>query len=48
MKFKPTDVKLLINTIDLVLIDQQSVVKRSLHLMNTINEKKTIDNLLAC
>jgi hypothetical protein len=27
-------------TIDLVLIDQQSVGKRSLHLMNTVNAKK--------
>jgi hypothetical protein len=29
-----------VRTIDLVLIDQQSVGKRSLHLMNTVNAKK--------
>jgi hypothetical protein len=29
-----------INTIDLVLIDKQSVGKRSLHLMDTVNAKK--------
>jgi hypothetical protein len=30
----------LVSLIDLVLIDQQSVGKRSLHLMNTVNAKK--------
>jgi hypothetical protein len=30
----------LVKTIDLVLIDQQSVEKRSLHLMDTVNAKK--------
>jgi hypothetical protein len=29
-----------VETIDLVLIDQQSVGKRSLHLMDTVNAKK--------
>jgi hypothetical protein len=30
----------LVSYIDLVLIDQQSMGKRSLHLMDTVNEKK--------
>jgi hypothetical protein len=29
-----------VSTIDLVLTDQQSLVKRSLHLMDTVNAKK--------
>jgi hypothetical protein len=32
--------KLAVSTIDLVLIDQQSVGKRSLHLMDTVKAKK--------
>jgi hypothetical protein len=39
---------LLGQNIDLVLIDQQSVGKRSLHLMDTVNAKKRWATYLAC
>jgi hypothetical protein len=39
-RFDVIDTMLIVLTIDLVLIDQQSMGKRSLHLMGTVNAKE--------